>query len=88
MVELDGTSDIDTIKSEYIIAFQQYLLQAIKDGEIRYSKVTALLSSTKGVADYKDIRLNGGNVNVPLNSQQIPVIKTSNIDFVTGQVDG
>lgn len=88
MVELDGTADIETIKSDYLIALQNYLLQAIQDGEIRYSKITSCLSSVKGVADYKDIRLNGGTVNVPLNVQQIPVIRASNITLTTGLVDG
>lgn len=88
IVELDGTSDIDTINQEYATALQTYLLQAIQDGEIRYSKVTSILSSIEGVADYKDILLNNDTVNIQLNSQQIPIINASNITLNVGQVDG
>jgi uncharacterized phage protein gp47/JayE len=88
LVELDGTSDIDTVKAAYVIALQSYLLQAIQDGEIRYSKITACLSGIDGVADYKNVLLNNGTVNIQLNAQQVPTISLSNISLTVGSVDG
>lgn len=87
-VELDGTTDIEAVKSSYVTVLQEYLLQAIQDGEIRYSRITACLSSVSGVADYKDILLNGGTVNIPLSAQQIPIVSVENITLAAGLVDG
>lgn len=88
LVELDGTQDIESVTTAYIAILQAYLLEAINVGEIRYSKVHSCLSSTKGVADFKDLLLNGNKNNIQLDAQHIPIIKTENIRLSVGLVDG
>lgn len=88
LVELDGTQDIESITTAYVANLQAYSLEAINVGEIRYSKVHSCLSSTKGVADFKDLLLNGDKNNIQLDAQRIPVIKAENIKLTVGLVDG
>ena len=63
------------------MSISEYLVQAIKDGEVRYSKIASILSNTAGVADYKNLIVNGNNTNVQLMSNQIPTISETTIKF-------
>lgn len=88
LIELDNTVGIEDIKSNFILSISEYLVQAIKDGEVRYSKIASILSNTAGVADYKNLIVNGNNTNVQLMSNQIPTISETTIKFDVGLVDG
>jgi len=79
---------IEDIKSNFISSISEYIVQAIKDGEVRYSKIASILSNTAGVADYKNLIVNGNNTNVQLMLNQIPTISETTIKFDVGLVDG
>ena len=85
---MDNTVGIEDIKSNFILSISEYLVHAIKDGEVRYSKIASILSNTAGVADYKNLIVNGNNTNVQLMSNQIPTISETTIKFDVGLVDG
>lgn len=87
MVELNNGANIETITELYLKALQNYLLQAINDGEIRYTKVCSVLSSVEGVKDYKSVKLNNAMVNIQLNDKETPIIDNSNISIIAGEVD-
>lgn len=88
LIELDNTVEIEDIKSNFISSISEYIVQAIKDGEVRYSKIASILSNTAGVADYKNLIVNGNNTNVQLMLNQIPTISETTIKFDVGLVDG
>lgn len=89
LIELDNTVGIEDYKDVILFcSISEYLVQAIKDGEVRYSKIASILSNTAGVADYKNLIVNGNNTNVQLMSNQIPTISETTIKFDVGLVDG
>ena len=88
LIELDNTVGIEDIKSNFISSISEYIVQAIKDGEVRYSKIASILSNTAGVADYKNLIVNVNNTNVQLMLNQIPTISETTIKFDVGLVDG
>ena len=78
VVELDGAS-LETVK----IAFQQSLLpyfgEVPGEGEIRYTKVASILSETAGVHDFKDLTINGGTANIPIDDMAAPALEAINL---------
>lgn len=85
VVELDGTSSIDNIKTEYLSQLKSYLSgMAADEGEIKYTKVGSILSGINGVKDYKNLLLNSGTSNISIQETQLAVCNSVNL--TTGEV--
>ena len=41
---------------------------------VSYAQITSRINATEGVLDHKDLRVNGGTSNVPLEDRQTPVL--------------
>ncbi len=79
-VYLADTVKMSTVKDKYNALVNEYLTQeAIKYGEVKYSKVYSLLSEVDGVIDFKNFTLNGALENVGVDSNSIAVVDA--IDF-------
>ena len=85
IVEITG-SDITTIAAEFLKAMQDYCTSAISDGEIRYTYVCSLLSKIPGVYDYKDVYINEGQSNIPIDANVMPTITESGVTLTVGTV--
>ena len=88
-VELDGTALLEDIQAELRLRLEQYYQgEAADAGEIRYTRVGAILLSCGGVADYDPgtLRLNGGTANLPIAAGQLPVTRREDITLVEGTV--
>lgn len=85
-VELTEDGTIEYAKTLFIEGLKQYVIEALEAGEIRMTKIGAVLSDVAVVADYTELTLNGGTSNVPINDQQIPSINPANIILTAGTV--
>lgn len=86
VVELSQGATIESIKVDYLAAVKNYLQKAMDDGEIKVSAIAALLSSVPGINDYKEVKLNGNILNVPVSTAQLPVVNENSIIFTEGNV--
>ena len=90
-VELEDETTLDRIKSAYRTALTSYMLEAEDDGEIKYTRVAAILSAVEGVNDFKDLLIGrgGGTLstdNIVVETTELPTISTSNLLLTVGTV--
>lgn len=72
IVEKSTTKQI--VKDLFAAALKDYLREQIFTSSIvNYNRITYLLLSIPGVADYSGLTINGGTENVPVGDTQIPV---------------
>lgn len=85
-IELEENTSIEDVKTNVLIAMKAYLVEAAEAKEIRYTKVGSVLSKTVGVADYKDLLVNGGTANITINNTQLAVVEAESLNLTTGTV--
>ena len=85
-VELVEGATITQVKTLFIDALRKYILEATNAGEIKYTKVGAVLSGITTVNDYKDVLINGGTTNIPILDSQVPFINEDDITLNEGTV--
>lgn len=86
VVELSDGATIESVKTNYLAAIKGYLPKAMDDGEIKLSTISALLTSVQGINDYKEVKINGGTLNIPLTSSQLPTVTEDGITLTIGVV--
>lgn len=73
-VVLDGTATLKAVRAEFVSKLDTYLLSlGFEQAAVYYTRIGALLSSVEGVTDYRDLLVNGGTDNVPLDGISVPV---------------
>lgn len=71
----DSNKTIDNIdKTQLLADLTDYLVTTIESKEIILTKVAAIISNTKGVADYKELKINGKEENYTLSNGKVPTI--------------
>lgn len=90
-VELEDDATVDSVKTAFRTALTNYMPEAEADGEIKYTRIAAILSATEGVNDYKDLLIgeSGGTPaasNISIESTELPTISASDITLTSGTV--
>lgn len=91
-VEIDtGATTIENVIQAFTAAAEAYMVQAVTEQEIKYTKMAALLASTAGVNDFANFTIGTGSgtmgtVNIPLTSDQTPIVKATGVTFTEGTV--
>lgn len=90
-VELEDDATVDSVKTAFRTALTSYMPEAESDGEIKYTKVAAILSATEGVNDFKDLLIgeSGGTPatdNISIESTELPTISADDITLTSGTV--
>lgn len=85
-IELDSVTVLETVRDRLEASIKLYLDEALADKEVRYTKIGSIISSTAGVEDYRDLLLNGGTANIPINDMQLPTIKKDDLNLTEGNV--
>ena len=85
-IELEEESTIEDVKTNVLAALKAYLVEAAEAHEIRWTKVGSVISEAAGVADYKDLLINGGTANITIANTQLAVVEEANLSLVTGTV--
>lgn len=86
--ELSGGAVKDTVKSKAEDAIKEYfrsLVMATGDEDelvVRVSAIGAILSSIPGLLDYKNLKLNGEELNITPGSDDVPVLSTVEIEVM------
>lgn len=87
-IELDGNAVIADIKEEFRLRLSQYYrgTDGAETGEIRYTKVGAILLECTGVADYDhaSLLINSGTANISIAPGEIPVTEIGDITLTDG----
>lgn len=81
---LDGYS-LETVKTEFTKNLLKYYDAALGEGEIKHTKVGAVLSETVGVNDYTELLVNGSEGNVPIHTYEFP--STVSVTLKSGVVE-
>lgn len=75
-VELEADYDLDTVRANIISNLNAYYVSVPGEGGVKYSRVGAVISSTVGVNDFKDLTINGGTSNVQISKEEYPNTKS------------
>lgn len=86
-ITLADDATVESVKNEYFTLLKKYLAEAAKDKEIKYSRITSDLASTKGVYDYSGVQfgiITGGTVeygtsNIVISETQLPTVTKENL---------
>lgn len=93
-VELTDTGVIENVQAAFLTSLTEYLPDATTDGEIKITKVAALLSATSGVNDFEDLQIGVetsgtityGTSNITLDATQLPTLADANVILTEGTV--
>jgi len=75
-VTLEPGATIEAVEDAFKEALKTYFDEAKAEASVRYTRVGSVLSETPGLLDYSDLTLNEGTANVPLTTDNYPVIHT------------
>lgn len=86
-LELDVQYSTGATKSKVrsrIVKVMMNFIQSLSDddnfyGEIKYSKVSALMSGVAGIEDFRNLKLNGGTINVTFLQDEVPFIDEEHV---------
>lgn len=93
-VELEGEADIMEVSALYLTALQAYMDTALAEGEVKITKMGAILSSISGVNDFSNLEIGKvtegtatyGTTNIALASTELPTITATYVTLQPGTV--
>lgn len=93
-VELSDGYTIDSVKAAYMARLALYLPEALEAGEIKYTRLWAVLSATEGVNDFSGLQFGVkvddaivyGTGNVAITSNQLSTIAAEDLILTAGTV--
>lgn len=75
-ITLEDDADIDSVTAAFKVGLSAYFDEAKQEGCVRYTRVGSVLSGTAGVADYKELYINGTRNNVAIDVDDYPALKS------------
>lgn len=93
-VELSDEATLEAVKTAYQAQLALYLPVALREGEIKYSRVAAALAAVEGANDYSDLQIglkdgetvSYGTFNIPITTNQLPAIDAEDLILTAGTV--
>lgn len=85
-IELVEGNTIEQVKKSFLEAVKLYLAEAADVGEIRYTKIGAIISSMPMVSDYSNLLINGAQNNIAIANTEIAICDTNSVIFTSGTV--
>lgn len=85
-IELIGDKTLAEIKTAFVAALSEYLIEASNEGVVRRSRVGDVLLSVPGVADYdlSSLMINDGTANITIDNDEVAVTSASSITLTEG----
>lgn len=81
-VSIDSTTSLDSVNRAFKNEVIEYLSKiSLNTYTVSYAVIGSLLLSIDGVLDYENLTVNGGNVNVKLNNDEIPTLGTFEVSM-------
>lgn len=79
-VVYESGADQAEVKENFKERVEEYLFEIIfTDQTVSYNKIGAYLVITEGIANYSDLKLNGGITDIDVGSEEVAVLGTVNI---------
>lgn len=94
-VELDNEVTLEAVKADFAAKLAQYLPTAMDQGEIKYSRVSAVLASVDGATDFTELKIGVndgsgtiklGTSNISIGNMQLPIVSEDNLILNGGVV--
>lgn len=90
-IELVDGYNLEAVKSAFLKNLISYLATAMEEKEIKYTRISRVLSQTDGVNDYVDLQIgkkNGayGTTNIPIEITELPTIAEEDLVLTSGTV--
>lgn len=94
-VELVDNGTLEGVRTAYMTNLTSYLMEALDEGEIKYTRLWAALSATAGVNDFTDLQFGAkgedgtityGTSNIRITSSQLPTITSDDLILTAGTV--
>jgi uncharacterized phage protein gp47/JayE len=70
----DGYTDEDVMESVSNNSIQYFKSIAFIESYVSYAQIGSLILNSEGVADYSSLIINGGNENIQLEEEEVPVL--------------
>lgn len=76
-VYLDGSDTLENVQVKFAALIAEYLKSlTFEVYTVSYAKIGSLLLSVPGVADYSNLLVNGGNENIAIGEEEMPILGT------------
>lgn len=90
-IELKDGYNLEAVKSAFLQNLIAYLATAMEEKEIKYTRISSILSQTDGVNDHVDLQIgekNGayGKTNIPIEITELPMIAEEDLVLTSGTV--
>lgn len=93
-VELTAEAVLEDVSAAFLASLTAYMPEAQDDGEVKITRVAAILSGTEGVNDFDDLQIgkdSGGTIiygdeNIQIDQTEMPTITASDIALTEGTV--
>ncbi len=93
-VELKAGATIESVRDAYLAKLALYLPEALDDGEIKYTRLVAVLAATEGANDFSGLQfgikkgdtVSYGTSNIAITSNQLPTIAAEDLILSAGTV--
>lgn len=83
-VYLDGSDTLENVQAKFAALIAEYLKGlTFEIYTVTYAKIGSLLLSIPGVADYSNLTVSGGNENVTIGDDEMPILGTVTLTEVT-----
>ncbi len=73
----------NTVLTRFSEALQSYYVNAKSEGQVKYTKVAALLADTDGVSDFTTLLINNKEANIIIAEDQYPVTASISVQVVS-----
>ncbi len=81
-IELEAGASIEAVKAAFVSQLELYLPVALDEGEVKYTRVAAVLAAVDGANDFKDMEIGiktdagitYGTANIPITTSQLPTV--------------
>ena len=79
-MELEYGYDIETVKKDFLVNLKHYL--KTEKEEVKYAEIGATLINTKGVWDYRELRVNEDIENIVITEYCVAVSEQKDVTFL------
>ena len=92
-VELLPGSSIEGVQAAFLRRLTDYMPTALEEGEVKYTRIAAVLSATEGVNDFsglligvKSASTQYGTDNLPVEANELPTVAAEDLHLTLGTV--
>lgn len=64
--------ELDMVKAVFLDKLKQYYKIAVEEGAVMYNHAASFLYHTEGIRDFRNLKINGGTGNIPLDDSVYP----------------